>query len=195
MRFLLIIATVMLFTSTVFADNVIDSIEKAKALYAQGKYYKAVTELNFTIGLIQDKQLDKFKTLLPEPPSGWSAENVEGSRAAGQIMGGGINVSRNYHSKDGQEVHIEMITDSPLLSSVMMLLSNPLIMGGGRLVAIKGEKGIEEWHPGEHSGKIQIVLQNRMLITIRGSNLKAKNALYDFAKRLDFSRIKKAMEE
>ncbi len=195
MRFLLIIATVMLFTSTVFADNVIDSIEKAKALYAQGKYYKAVTELNFAIGLIQDKQLDKFKTLLPEPPSGWSAENVEGSRAAGQIMGGGINVSRNYHSKDGQEVHIEMITDSPLLSSVMMLLSNPLIMGGGRLVAIKGEKGIEEWHPGEHSGKIQIVLQNRMLITIRGSNLKAKNALYDFAKRLDFSRIKKAMEE
>ncbi len=195
MRFLLIIATVMLFTSPVLADNVIDSLEKAKALYNQGKYYKAVTELNFAIGLIQDKQVDKFKTLLPEPPSGWSAESAEGSRAPGQIMGGGINVSRSYHSTDGQEVRIEMITDSPLLSSVMMLLSNPLIMGGGRLVAINGEKGIEEWRPEEHSGKIQIVLQNRMLITVEGNNLKSKDTLYDFAKKLDFARIKKAMEE
>ncbi len=110
-------------------------------------------------------------------------------------MGGGINVSRSYHSTDGQEVRIEMITDSPLLSSVMMLLSNPLIMGGGRLVAINGEKGIEEWRPEEHSGKIQIVLQNRMLITVEGNNLKSKDILYDFAKKLDFARIKKAMEE
>ncbi len=195
MRFLLLIATVTLFTSAAFADNVIDSLEKAKSLYSQGKYYKAVTELNFAIGLIQDKQLDKFKALLPEPPSGWSAGEVEGSRAAGQLMGGGITVSRTYNSPDGQEVRIEMITDSPLLSSIMMILSNPMLMGSGRLVAINGEKGIEEWNSQEHSGKIQIVLQNRMLITVSGNSIKSKDILYDFAKKLDFSKIKKTMEE
>ncbi len=195
MRFLGIVVAIFLLATPAFGDNVIESLEKAKTLYNEGKYYKAVTELNFAIGLIQDKQLDRFKALLPEPPPGWKADPAEGSRAPGQLMGGGITVSRRYVSEDGQEIHIEMITDSPLLSSVMMLLSNPMIMGGGRLVAINGEKGIEEWNPQDKSGKIQIVLLNRMLITVSGNNLKSKSVLYGFAKKLDFSKIKKAMEE
>ncbi len=191
----MIALAIITLSTPALADSVTDSIDKAKALYNEGKYYKAVTELNFAIGLIQDKQLDKFKGLLPAPPQGWSASEAEGTRAAGQLMGGGITVSRTYTSNDGQEVRIEMITDSPLLSSVMMLLSNPLITSSGRLVAINGEKGLEEWHPQDHSGQLQIVLLNRMLITVSGSNLKSKNTLYDFAKRLDFNKIKKAMEE
>ncbi len=195
MRFLGIILVIFLLSTPAFGDSVIESLEKAKTLYKQGKYYKAVTELNFAIGLIQDKQLDRFKSLFPEAPAGWNAGQVEGSRAPGNIMGGGITVSRDYSSGDHQRIRIEMITDSPLLSSVMMLLSNPMIMGGGRLVSINGEKGIEEWNTQDKSGKIQIVLQNRMLITISGSGLKSKDILYDFAKKLDFTKIKKAMEE
>ncbi len=197
MRFLLTIFLIILFTTPAYADNVTESLDKAKDLYNQGKYYKAVTELNFAIGLIQDKQLEKFKSLLPEPPAGWKADQVEGSRAPGQLMGGGITVARNYTSSDGQKIRIEMITDSPLLSSIMMFLSNPMMMGGAgtRLVSINGEKGIEEWNPQDKSGKIQIVLQNRMLISVSGNNLKSKNVLYDFAKNLDFTKIKKAMEE
>ncbi|NPA95521.1 MAG: hypothetical protein GXO58_08865 [Thermodesulfobacteria bacterium] len=195
MRFLVIVAAIIVVATPVMADQVTDSIDKAKSLYEQGKYYKAVNELNFVVGLIQDKQVDKFKALLPAPPKGWTAEEAQGARAGGQLIGGGISVSRIYHSSDGQEVKVEMITDSPLLSSVMMLLTNPLITSSGRLVVINGEKGIEEWNPQERSGQLQIVLQNRMLITISGTNIKSKSILYDFAKGLDFTKIKKAMEE
>ena len=195
MRFLVIVAAIIVVATPVMADQVTDSIDKAKSLYEQGKYYKAVNELNFVVGLIQDKQVDKFKALLPAPPKGWTAEEAQGARAGGQLIGGGISVSLIYHSSDGQEVKVEMITDSPLLSSVMMLLTNPLITSSGRLVVINGEKGIEEWNPQERSGQLQIVLQNRMLITISGTNIKSKSILYDFAKGLDFTKIKKAMEE
>lgn len=183
------------FAGLAMADDVTDSLDRARNLYEQGNFSKAVTELQFTVGLIQDRQLERFKEILPEPPSGWTGDKPEVNRGGGMGFAGGVTVARTYHSSNGQTVTIEAVTDSPLVSGLAMLLGNPMLLGNNRLVTVKGEKAVEEWDQGQGSGKLQIIIQNRMLITVSGTGLNSKGILYDFAKRLDFNKIKNLLQE
>ncbi len=182
---------VALMGTLVYADEVSDQIDKAKALYTQGKYSEAIAELNFAVGQIQSLQVDRYKTAFPQPLSGWDAEDFEGGGVGTAFMGGGISVSRNYTTNDGAtSVKIELVSDSPLLSSVMMMLGNPMFLGGNKVVTVNGEKAVEEWSESDKSGQLQIVIENRMLITVNGSGLSSKGQLYDYAKAIDFAKLK-----
>lgn len=193
--FALFIMFFFTFLPTVMADDVLNSLERAKRLYEQGNYSQAVSELQFTAGLIQDRQMDHYKIILPEPPSGWTGDKAQVSRGTGLGVGGGITVSRSYHRSDGQSVTVEGVTDSPLVAGLAMILGNPLLMGNNRLVMVNGEKAIEEWDQNSGSGKLQIIIHNRMLVTISGSHLKLKDVLYDFGRKIDFKSIRKMLQE
>ena len=183
------------FLPSVMADDILNSLDRAKNLYEQGEYSKAVSELQFTVGLIQDRQLDRYKVILPESPAGWTGDKVQVSRGAGLGAGGGVTVSRSYHSSDGQRVTVEGVTNSPLVAGLAMILGNPILMGNNRLVMVNGEKAVEEWDQKSGSGKLQIIIQNKMLVTVSGSRLKSKDTLYDFAKKIDFANIRKMLKE
>ncbi len=193
--FALFIMFFFTFLPAVMADDVLNSLDRAKKLYEQGNYSQAVSELQFTVGLIQDRQLERYRVILPEPPSGWTGDKAQVCRGTGLGVGGGVTVSRNYHSSDGQSLTIEAVTDSPLVSVLAMILGNPLLMGNNRLVMVNGEKAVEEWDQNSGSGKLQIIIQKRMLITISGSHLKSKDVLYDFGRKIDFANIRKMLQE
>ncbi|MBN1999492.1 hypothetical protein JW935_18180 [candidate division KSB1 bacterium] len=191
--FILGLACAVLTLTTAQADEVTSQIDKAKNLYSQGKLSEAVTELNFAINQIQSLQIDRYKTAFPNPPSGWEAEDFESGAAGMAFMGGGTSISRNYTKTDSDgetSVKIEVVSDSPLLSSLMMMISNPMFLGGKKVVSIGGEKAVEEWSDSDKSGQLQIVIENRMLITVSGNGLASKDALYTYANGMNINKLK-----
>ncbi len=196
MKFIAVFAAIF-FTmlSVALADDVTDSLDKVRKFYERGNYSQAVSELQFTMGLIQDRQLDKYKTILPDPPEGWTGQKIQVSRNTALGFSGGISVSRVYNSKNGQKVTVEAVMDSPLVSGLIMLLSNPMLMGNNRLVMVKGQKAMEEWDQESGKGKLQIIIQNRMLVTISGEHLDSRDTLRSFAEKIDFGKIKKMLQE
>ncbi len=170
------------------ADELSDSLAKAQALYAQGKYTEAITELNFAIAQIQSKQMEQYETLFPVPLANWTADKIESQ--AGMAIMGGISLSRYYHNEAGANVTLSIVSDSPLMSGMLMAMGNPLMLGGKKVVSIKGEKAVDDWDNDSKAGKLQIIVDSRVLITIDGNSLEKKEDLLAYANAIDFVKLR-----
>ena len=80
------------------------------------------------------------------------------------------------------------MSDSPMLSFVAGMMSNPMFVSGNQqMITIGEEKAIKEWDDSNNSGELQIVVANKVLLTVRGSDVtfdevKAYAEAYDYAK-------------
>jgi len=182
-------------TAASLADEITDQIDKGKSLYSAQKYSPAIQELNFAVGQIQNKLADLYKTALPNASAGWEADDAESQSAGLAFMGGGISVKRHFYKNEGASVDVEVVSDSPLLSSVMMMYGNPMFLGGNKLVTVKGEKAVEEWNESDKSGKLSLVIESRILVTISGSSLASKDDLYTYANATDIAKLKAILKE
>ncbi len=179
------------------ADEISDTIERAKKLYQEKKYSEAVDELQFVVGQIQNLQAEQLKKLLPDPLAGWTAEEASASAAPMGFFGGGVTASRAYHKEDtGEFIEIEILTESPLLQTVMMFLTNPMMLAGepnAKLVRVKGEKAVEKFSAKDKEGELSLILEGKTLITVKGSEITDKNILYKYMEKMDFGAIKKTI--
>jgi len=179
------------------ADEILDTIERAKKLYQKGKYSEASSELQFAVGQIQNLQAEQLKKLLPDSLPGWTAQEATGSAAPMGFFGGGVTASKTYNKKDtGESIEIQILTESPLLQTVMMFLTNPAMLAGQpgtKLVRVKGEKALEEFSAKDKEGELSLILEGKTLITVKGSKITDKNILYKYMEKMDFGAIKKAI--
>jgi len=169
-------------------DEFAGILKKAEALYAQGKLAEAIAH-------IQSKQMDQYETLFPAPLTGWKAEKVESQAMSAVVAGAGISMSRSYHTENGADLSITMVTDSPMMAGLLMAFGNPLVMGGNRVVTVNGEKATYEWDDDEMSGKIQIIVDRRVLITVEGSGLEKKDDLVAYANAIDFAKLRTLLKQ
>ena len=171
------------------ADEVVDSINEALKYYNDGQYTEAVSSLNYAQQLIQQKKSSGLESFLPEPLSGWEAEAATSQAMAAAMMGGGISAEREYRKGDSY-VHIQIVADSPLLQSAMMMLSNPMYAtaDGGKLERIGGQRAIVKYDAGDKSGEIQLVVANRFLVSIDGEDVTAQD-LKDYAGAVDYNKL------
>jgi len=107
------------------ADDVVDTLNEAIKSYESGEYSVAVEDLNYALQLIQQKKSRGLQAYLPEALPGWNAKKAESQTAGAGMFGGGISTSREYE-KNLSKIKIELITDSPLLQSMMGIFSNPM---------------------------------------------------------------------
>ncbi len=179
------------------ADEISDTIEEAKELYLEGKYSEASSELQFAVNQIQNLQADQLKKLLPDPLAGWEAEEATASIGAMGFFGGGLSVSRTYRKEDtGESIEIQILTDSPLLQSMLMFLTNPMMSAGQpdtKLVRIKKEKAVEKFSAQRKDGELSVVLEGKTLITVKGRRITDKKILYEYMEMVDFEAVKKAL--
>ncbi len=177
------------------ADEISDTIERAKKLYQEGKYSEASSELQFVVGQIQNLQAEQLRKLLPDPLPGWTAEEASASAAPMGLFGGGITASKTYRKEDTREfIEVQILTQSPLLQTLMMFLTNPAMAAGQpdtKLVRVKGEKALEKFSAKGKKGELSVVLEGKTLITVKGSKITDKNILYKYMEKIDFDAIKK----
>jgi len=184
-----LILGVMLFTQAVWADDVTDSISEALEYYKEGAYTDAVGSLNYASQLIQQKKGEKLESMLPQPLDGWTAQEATSQAVGAAMMGGGLSAERSY-SKESSTVDIKMITDSPIMQGMMMMFSNPMLAAsdGGKLQKIGRQKAIVKYDAQNKSGDINVVVANRFLVTIEGSDVSEAD-LKAYAQAVDYDKL------
>ena len=177
------------FCTPAYADDVTVSINEALEYYKDGKYTDAVESLNYASRLIQQKKGELLESFLPQPLSGWTAESATSESAGAAMFGGGVATQRQYR-KGSSSVLVQIITDSPLLQGVMMMFSNPMFAAsdGGKLERIGGEKAIVKFDPANKDGEIKIVVANRFLVSIEGSDV-TREDLTGYAGAMDYKKM------
>ncbi len=205
-----LIVTLLFVVGLLLADEVTSSIDKAKSHYQSKKYSEAINELNYAVNQIQQIQLERYKTVFPAALSDWKAEEFQMDNAGMAFLGGGLSISRKYSliiqveglDEKGRDsyydkkksVDISIVSDSPLLSSVMMMFSNPMFLGGNKMVTINGEKAIEQRDSDGKPDELQFVIENRVMVTVSGRNC-SKEDLYGYAQKIDFAKLKSFLKE
>lgn len=180
-------ATMLLSTNSM-ADDVTETMEEALSAYNKGDYAQATEDITYVLELIKQKKGKNLKTYLPEALEGWKADEAKSETAGAGMLGGGTTLSRSYH-KDESQITIEIITDSPLLQSIGMMIANPMFASGGELKRINREKVMIKYNEKQESGDISLVLDKRFMITVKGKKI-SKEDLINYAKAIDFKKLK-----
>jgi hypothetical protein len=186
---LLVLICSMVFSGTAFADDVTDAINEALQSYQAGKYSDAMTSLNYASQLIGQKKGGDLQSLLPQPLAGWEAEEATSQAMGAAMLGGGVTTERRYN-KGSSSVHIQIVADSPLIQSMMMMFGNPMMAGadGGKLEKISGEKAIIKYNAQQKDGNINIVVANRFLVTVEGNDVSLED-LKAYAGKIDYKKL------
>lgn len=168
--------------ATARADEIKDAITEAGRTYAAGDIAGARAALAEASQLLQQRAADGLVLALPEPPTGWTAEEAA-SQAAATIFGGMTQASRSYTNAAGQSVKVEIAADNPMIAQMAMILGNPQMAGAmGRLVRIGAHRGVQG-----QDGNITLLLKNRYLVQVGGdAPVEAKLA---FARAVDVARL------
>ena len=171
------------------ADDVTDTIESALAAYKKGEYSMAADDLGYALELVKQKKGENLKDYFPQPLAGWKAETAESQTTGAGMMGGGTMASRVY-LKGESRIQIEIVTDSPLMQSFAMMLSNPAFAtsDGGKMIRIGRQKAVESYDASLHSGDIKMMVGSRFLVTVMGENV-GEADLLDYAKAIDLEKL------
>ncbi|MBU0571318.1 MAG: hypothetical protein KJ995_01985 [Candidatus Omnitrophica bacterium] len=173
------------------ADEVTDTIKTALTEYKNGEYASAAENLDYAQQQIRQKKGDKLKSFLPEALEGWTADDSSFQTIGSIMLGGGIIAERQY-SKEASLVNVKIVADAPMLRGVMMMFTNPMFItaGGGELEQVKGQKAIIKYTPERETGEINVVVADRILVTVAGDSVK-KQALIDYAESIDYRKLAK----
>ncbi len=172
-------------------DDVLATIEQAVKQYKAGDLAGAASNVDYAAQLIRQKKSEKMKSLLPKPLAGWQAGEANAQAMGTAVFGGGVTVSRKY-TRGPATVEVEIVSDSPVLQSVMMMLNNPMFAGagGGTLETIKGRRAIVKYNKGNHSGDVNIVVAGRFMVTVKGQNVQRQD-LVAYAGAVDYQGLSK----
>lgn len=187
-------ATLIVLPGAAMADEVADMITRGLKLYEDGKLSESMEELNFALAQMRQKKADSLTEIFPDAPSGWKAEKAVSESAGSGLMGGGISASRSYKQDGGKgKAKVEIMTDSPLIQSMAMLLSNPMFLQGGKngkLIRLKGQKAILKDN-GNQQADIQMLIDNKILVKAEARRIdNAGEIVQELAKKLDLDKLK-----
>ena len=175
------------------SDPALASMRKAEDFYLQGRYRDAMRELKEAMAQVKESQTKALGDLLPPPPRGWQASAPSSAPLAPEILGGGVKVFRHYTGPQGEEVEVCLISQSPLIHSVLSLISSVSLMGqigNTRLFYYRGEKALERFYPQEKRGELDVVVNGKTLVLVKGENISQVSLLKGFLDDIDWNRVK-----
>jgi len=175
--------------ATARADEVEDAVKEALEYYASGDYSSAAGSLDYAAQLVRQKKGGELEAFLPDALDGWTAEAASSEGAGAALLGGAVTARRSY-VRDGDRVDIQIVTDSPLLQGMMMMLTNPSFAtaDGGKLERIGGQKAIVKHDATNRQGDVRIVVANRFLVTVEGMGVE-RSELVGFAEAVDYKAL------
>jgi hypothetical protein len=191
LRIILALAIVLSSQPLLAEDNVLSTIKEAIRQYQAGDYTGASSNLDYASQLVRQQKSEKMKGLLPAPPTGWQAGEASAQALGAAILGGGVTVSRDY-TKGSSAVSVEIVSDSPVLQSVLVMINNPMFAGagGGKLEMVKGQRAIIKYENNKKSGEMYIVVGSRFVVTIKGRQVTREDMLA-FAEIMDYRVLEK----
>ena len=168
---------VRVLTSTVFAvallsgpataDEILDNLKEAIAAYEEGEIQETMEIVEYTRTLLSQKRSGTLEEVLPDPLSGWTREESDGSdnAAAMAMMGGGTLVQARYRKDDGTQLDLQIMAESPMIAMMAAQLGNPAVLAQmGKVKRIKRQKVLLN-----KDGGLQAMIDNRFFVQMEGS--------------------------
>lgn len=172
-------------------DEVLKTIDEAVSQYSKGEYDAAASNLDYAAQLVRQKKSDALKAVFPEPLAGWESGPADSQATGTAAFGRSINVSRVY-SKTPATVTIEIVSDSPVMQSLVMMLNNPVLAGAGgaKLEAFSDHKGIVQYSEENKGGDINILVDEKYMVTVKGQQV-SREDLLAYAQAVKFAELAK----
>ncbi|MBC8047370.1 MAG: hypothetical protein H7Y00_11285 [Fimbriimonadaceae bacterium] len=185
-----------------FIKEAQDFLVKKEYKQAQLSLQDAINDINMLIGA-------QIAASMPDDINGLKSDGKgDINSAAMGMMGGGMQITKTYHHATNKEndAEVQILANSPLLSSMSMYLTNPAMLGpeyksvrvGTNRVILKSE--MEDYYGDGSAGKkirsteIQIPL-SQTLITIHANGFASEQDELAFAAKLDLEKIRTALGE
>jgi hypothetical protein len=169
------------------ADDVSDQIDKAAAAWRAHDSGGTLAALDAAANLLRQARADTLKTLLPQPPAGWTADPAETSAVSAEMLGGGTSASRTYHN-GAQHVQVEITTDSPMLQGMAALISNPLATAPGVKTVTIGGRPVS-YSPSDNSD--MTLVGGKIIVKVDGGKDTPESVLRSFVAAIDFGAMQK----
>ena len=169
------------------ADDVTDQINEALKAYQNHDSQTAIAALDAAANLLRQARADALKKLLPAPPSGWTADDAEGSAVGAAMLGGGTTASRKYHNAD-QQVEVEIMADSPMLQGMAALLGSPFAAAGGMKTVVIGGRRMSYT---QNDNSYMTLVADKVIVKVSGSKDVPDAALKGFIGGIDFAAVEK----
>ncbi len=178
-----------------------DCINRASSNLKSKNYKEAVSLLDMAITEINKLLVEQIRLALPEQVKDFTAHATEDETSGTEalsIFGRGISVERTYYkdSDAGRNYFtISVVGNSPLLSSVNMMLSNSMYMAGSgnSMITINSRKAmfLDE---GRGRYKLQMPLSGS-LISVEGYGFESGELFLDIVNDIGFAQITNVLEE
>jgi hypothetical protein len=166
--------------------------DSAKASYGQKQYGKAMADLRLLMGEVARRRGEDLKSRLPAAPAGWTAGEAESEVLA--FFSSGIVVRRAY-TKEGSNVRLELVADSPIAASFASVFAMAQ-MTGQPIVKVKGRQAILEYDAQNRHGSVKLVLaSNTALLSLEGDGVSKQDLVDGFGNALDLDGLEKALQE
>jgi hypothetical protein len=165
------------------ADDVADAIGTAQRAWQGGQVREARTALQEALQLLAQRAAADLAEALPDPLPGWTAQEARSNAAGAGGLLGGATASRSYRNAERRSVRIQVMTDNPMVTPLAALMANPMLAGAmGSLVRVGEHRAIQS-----SDGDVQMLVDNRILVTVQGNaDAEAKLA---YARAIDIDRL------
>ncbi len=184
-----------------FINEALDYLTKKEYKQAQLSLQDAINDINTMLA----KQVAES---LPAEINGLKAEGeAEVSGAGMGIIGGGMQIMKRYRNEtvNGNDAEVQIMANSPMLSTMNMYLTNPGMLGPGyKSVRVGTNRAIlkNEMQDFDDNGstkkirstEIQIPL-GQTLITLHTNGFATEQDELAFAIKLDMEKIRTALGE
>src|SRR5580658_3749772 len=147
--------------SVAWADDITDQINEALSAYGRKDMPTAIAGLEAALSLMRQMRADAYGALLPDAPSGWTADKAE-TVSMGPVMAGGTGATRKYH-KGGDTVIVSILADSPLMQAMSALAAAGMAgVGGMQTRIVNGHRTIYM----KDEGSFTSIVADRIIVRV-----------------------------
>jgi hypothetical protein len=174
---LLAVSLLPLGSAAALADDVLDSLDRARDLYRGGEMGAAVSELEYAIQALRAASAARFALTFPEPPDGWQAGEVETREGLPAI--GGLTLVRVYEGPGSARMEARLAIDDPMSQAAATLLQNPALLAlqpHAERVRVHWTNALLIW-PGDGTGELSLLLDGRAFMKVAGEGLASREPL------------------
>ena len=189
-----LVALPLLMSTALIADEIEDQIQAGLKAYQDKEYKIAVDELKFAMAELEKLAQTENIKLLPPALDGWTMKADDGmTQSAMSMLGGGTSVGATY-TNAGENIHIQIIANSPMVAMAGMMINNPMMASMDentkpyRYKRIKGVKKTEG-----SSIEVTLLLVGQVMIRVDGDNLKDPAVIEQYLDAMDMNKIKEEL--
>jgi hypothetical protein len=196
----LVVALLATWTVAAGADEVTDAMAKAEEAYGAKEYKEASSQLQTALVGVNKLLIGQIQAELPDPPSGWTADDPEGMDGSAFGMGffANLMVSRTYYPPNDSSIEVSIAANSPLIGTLQAYVSNPMLaaMAGDEMkkTEICGNDAIEEFSEENDQASINILAGRSTLISVEGDGYADEEHVRTLAGMIDCAAILELVE-